>query len=134
MDSPLRISPTCGACKHCGATNPQQLSAGLACPQAKLDYAPIRQDYEDFYTRRMYYRLHVSIKQLHYAPASVCCGWYACTRFLWPMRWHHLRLGHAGLLQSAHMQCPRRSHGRSAQDARDGPEVSVQACHLISIA
>eukprot|EP00208_Stichococcus_sp_RCC1054_P003757 CAMPEP_0206138564 /NCGR_PEP_ID=MMETSP1473-20131121/3408_1 /ASSEMBLY_ACC=CAM_ASM_001109 /TAXON_ID=1461547 /ORGANISM="Stichococcus sp, Strain RCC1054" /LENGTH=284 /DNA_ID=CAMNT_0053532031 /DNA_START=188 /DNA_END=1039 /DNA_ORIENTATION=+ len=25
---------------------------------AKLDYAPIRQDYEDFYTRRMYYRLH----------------------------------------------------------------------------
>ena len=22
-------------------------------------YAPIRQDYEDFYTRRMYYRIHV---------------------------------------------------------------------------
>ena len=24
-------------------------------------YAPIRQDYEDFYTRRMYYRIHVSV-------------------------------------------------------------------------
>lgn len=29
--------------------------------QKKLEYAPIRQDYEDFYTRRMYYRLHVSL-------------------------------------------------------------------------
>ena len=24
-------------------------------------YAPLRQDYEDFYTRRMYYKLHVSM-------------------------------------------------------------------------
>lgn len=32
--------------------------------QVPVDYAPIRQDYEDFYTRRMYYRLHVSIDVL----------------------------------------------------------------------
>ena len=27
-------------------------------------YAPIRQDYEDFYTRRMFYRIHVRFKPL----------------------------------------------------------------------
>lgn len=28
-------------------------------------YAPIRQDYEDFYTRRMYYRIHVITTSIH---------------------------------------------------------------------
>ena len=32
-------------------------------------YAPIRQDYEDFYTRRMYYRIHVNL----FPPAT--CVW-----------------------------------------------------------
>ena len=31
------------------------------CGLQAAEYAPIRQDYEDFYTRRMYYRLHVRI-------------------------------------------------------------------------
>ena len=28
-------------------------------------YAPVRQNYEDFYTRRMYYRIHVSLLSAH---------------------------------------------------------------------
>lgn len=32
---------------------------GLLVPTLQ-DYAPIRQSYEDFYTRRVFYRLHVS--------------------------------------------------------------------------
>ena len=38
----------------------------LLLPQRK-GYARIRQDYEDFYTRRMYYRIHVrSTNPLHH--------------------------------------------------------------------
>lgn len=34
-------------------------------PTQVLEYAPIRQDYEDFYTRRMYYRIHVRLGRPH---------------------------------------------------------------------
>jgi hypothetical protein len=45
----------------------QNLCFNRCLPQAP-EYAPIRQDYEDFYTRRMYYRLHVRAATLHYNP------------------------------------------------------------------
>ena len=47
-------------CKRLPATGRK----ALVCCFAQ-GYAPIRQDYEDFYTRRMFYRIHVRLKLLH---------------------------------------------------------------------
>ena len=48
-------------------------------------YAPIRQDFEDFYTRRMYYRLHVCINKafgmFYLVYNCQSCGEAAALRF-----------------------------------------------------
>ena len=47
-------------------TNSEVLTSMYAMLQG---YAPIRQDYEDFYTRRMFYRIHVCPS----ASSTSCC-------------------------------------------------------------
>lgn len=47
----------------------QDFEALLSMCAALQGYAPIRQDYEDFYTRRMFYRIHVSPS----ASSTKCC-------------------------------------------------------------
>ena len=76
-----QLSPSRGA----SAQYPERKERIYSCTifgRSKADncslqgYAPIRQDYEDFYTRRLYYRLHVSIYWIY-----CCSGTQKCMSY-----------------------------------------------------
>ena len=46
------------------------------CSLQGKGYARIRQDYEDFYTRRMYYRIHVCPRRLRRTQPRICVEAY----------------------------------------------------------
>lgn len=95
------------------------------CGLQAAEYAPIRQDYEDFYTRRMYYRLHVRNPMLQcagYMMLNSGClylfGALCCTR-----RTNLVNSPQTGLLQSANQQRTRCTRGRAPAPAAAGSKV-----------
>ena len=98
-------------------------------------YAPVRQNYEDFYTRRMYYRIHVGLQPdalEHLANTAACLQWGPPVCSLGTSR--RLQQGvsallmlsfAAGLLEQAHLQRPRCTHPGYGAHTCERPEVGI---------